>query len=239
MFKKSGQTEEEEQRILVLIDVAEPGVRDVKEFLGILERLKTDSSISLAFNECVHYATALDWFLVMSFGFVMATLLEFASVHYFTKVGSGERGEAFGEEEEWEEPTENRSSDWTRPQKNPNVNCSIVYNDHRHFGWRSPVEIFDTPSKSMESKETQTEKKMSCFSQFLRCVVADETFRRERQKAAAGERSTNSVSKIDKISRVLFPLSFFFLNCFYWGMYSYLHDTCELKNHPQPSFRSP
>ncbi|XP_026675251.1 gamma-aminobutyric acid receptor alpha-like isoform X2 [Ceratina calcarata] len=38
----------------------------------------------------VKYATALDWFLLMSFGYCSATLLEFAGVHYFTKVGSGE-----------------------------------------------------------------------------------------------------------------------------------------------------
>ncbi|XP_076390423.1 gamma-aminobutyric acid receptor subunit alpha-6 isoform X2 [Megachile rotundata] len=38
----------------------------------------------------VRYATALDWFLLMSFGYCIATLLEFAGVHYFTKVGSGE-----------------------------------------------------------------------------------------------------------------------------------------------------
>ena len=38
----------------------------------------------------VHYATALDWFVIMCFGFVIGTLLQFASVHYFTKIGSGE-----------------------------------------------------------------------------------------------------------------------------------------------------
>jgi len=34
----------------------------------------------------VKYATALDWFLLMSFFYCIATLLEFAGVHYFTKV---------------------------------------------------------------------------------------------------------------------------------------------------------
>lgn len=38
----------------------------------------------------VHYATALDWFIICSFLYCMASLLEFAGVHYFTKVGSGE-----------------------------------------------------------------------------------------------------------------------------------------------------
>ncbi|EDS34137.1 conserved hypothetical protein [Culex quinquefasciatus] len=34
----------------------------------------------------VRYATALDWFLLMNFIYCIATLLEFAGVHYFTKV---------------------------------------------------------------------------------------------------------------------------------------------------------
>ena len=36
----------------------------------------------------VRYATALDWFIICSFSYCMATLLEFAGVHYFTKVNS-------------------------------------------------------------------------------------------------------------------------------------------------------
>ncbi|KAI1286118.1 Gamma-aminobutyric acid receptor subunit alpha-6 [Halotydeus destructor] len=38
----------------------------------------------------VSYPTALDWFVIMCFSFVSSTLLEFASVHYFTKIGFGE-----------------------------------------------------------------------------------------------------------------------------------------------------
>ncbi|KAH9383456.1 hypothetical protein HPB48_024965 [Haemaphysalis longicornis] len=38
----------------------------------------------------VPYPTSLDWFVIMCFSFVIFTLLEFAGVHYFTKVGSGE-----------------------------------------------------------------------------------------------------------------------------------------------------
>lgn len=48
----------------------------------------------------VRYATALDWFLLMSFFYCIATLLEFAGVHYFTKVGSGEIPM---DEEDWED----------------------------------------------------------------------------------------------------------------------------------------
>lgn len=34
----------------------------------------------------VHYATALDWFIFITFGYCMASIIQFASVHYFTKV---------------------------------------------------------------------------------------------------------------------------------------------------------
>lgn len=51
----------------------------------------------------VRYATALDWFLLMSFFYCIATLLEFAGVHYFTKVGSGEIPV---DEDDWDDCTE-------------------------------------------------------------------------------------------------------------------------------------
>lgn len=38
----------------------------------------------------VSYSTALDYFLGMSFAFVLATIIQFAGVHFFTKNGSGE-----------------------------------------------------------------------------------------------------------------------------------------------------
>ena len=51
-----------------------------------LSTISLDSRTSLP---KVHYATGLDWFLVCSFAYCIATLLEFAAVHYFTKVGKG------------------------------------------------------------------------------------------------------------------------------------------------------
>ena len=38
----------------------------------------------------VSYSTALDYFVGMSFAFVLATIIQFAGVHFFTKTGYGE-----------------------------------------------------------------------------------------------------------------------------------------------------
>ncbi|XP_049809266.1 gamma-aminobutyric acid receptor alpha-like [Schistocerca nitens] len=96
----------------------------------------------------VRYATALDWFLLMSFFYCIATLLEFAGVHYFTKVGSGEIPV---DEEEWEdiegpfeetfspspEPVENSPAMRTGRRRSSLI-CPI-YNDPPSYGMsRSP-----------------------------------------------------------------------------------------------------
>merc|ERR1719458_975844 len=38
----------------------------------------------------VHYPTALDYFVFISFTYIFSTVVQFGVVHYFTKVGSGE-----------------------------------------------------------------------------------------------------------------------------------------------------
>lgn len=63
--------------------------------------------------------------------------------------------------------------------------------------------------------------------------VGDETYRRERQRTAYLERSVNSVSTIDTVSRIMFPLSYGLLNLWYW--YSY-YDTQLVFNWTDPGF---
>ena len=38
----------------------------------------------------VSYSTALDYFVAVCFGFVLATIIQFAAVHFYTKRNSGE-----------------------------------------------------------------------------------------------------------------------------------------------------
>ncbi|XP_018796579.1 PREDICTED: gamma-aminobutyric acid receptor subunit alpha-6 [Bactrocera latifrons] len=190
----------------------------------------------------VKYATALDWFLLMSFLYCIATLLEFAGVHYFTKVGSGEIPIS---EDEWEDIDEGAADDDEGEEEaqsssikhsnesayeiphplagnfcKRNAMISPIFND--------PTQIFPAPSSHASTMErtTQTEPPViSKGKQMWLCLIGDDKFRRQRERAAAvtkGSRYVNSVSLIDRVSRVAFPMSFAFFNLLYWlayGMY--------------------
>lgn len=51
----------------------------------------------------VSYSTALDYFVGMSFAFVLATIIQFSGVHFFTKTGYGEIPPETDSEDEEEE----------------------------------------------------------------------------------------------------------------------------------------
>ncbi|XP_063224797.1 gamma-aminobutyric acid receptor subunit alpha-2-like [Bacillus rossius redtenbacheri] len=186
----------------------------------------------------VRYATALDCFLFMSFFYCIATLLEFAGVHYFTKVGSGEIPV---DEEEWEDaegaPEEltvtSELLDLSGPARAARRRSSLIcpiYND--------PVASHAPAATRVRvTRHTQTERLVPHWRQFLYCLAGNDDFRRRRQREAAlaagkrprgpGElvRQVNSVSHIDRTARVVFPASFGLLNILYWlAYYTYQQD---------------
>ncbi|CAH1390018.1 unnamed protein product [Nezara viridula] len=183
----------------------------------------------------VRYATALDWFLLMSFFYCIATLLEFAGVHYFTKVGSGEIPM---DEDEWEDVDEIEMIGPLDPpplevihrgRRKSSLICPI-YNDPAlgnspkrlslTQGLASLGPKVQTSGNVMVERQTQTDTKVPRWKQIFYCLVGDETYRRERQREASrGHKRVNSVSYIDRAARVLFPTSFALLNVVYWLLY--------------------
>ena len=167
----------------------------------------------------VKYATALDWFLLMSFFYCIATLLEFAGVHYFTKVGSGEIPmNASDDEEEWESVEEIEeiggnlllSSSKGSPQRllNNRLKNSIIcpiYNEAYN-----PSASGSHLSTMERSTGTQTEPpKKPKWVQFWLCFIGNDKFRKERAREATAQsgskKHVNSVSLIDRTARVVFP----------------------------------
>ncbi|XP_022905767.2 gamma-aminobutyric acid receptor subunit alpha-2 [Onthophagus taurus] len=208
----------------------------------------------------VRYATALDWFLLMSFFYCIATLLEFAGVHYFTKVGSGELPL---EEEEWEDIEEESDDALSADSEDIGMMENSFSPSHLQLGKRKITHIcpvFNDPSLHYENrktslianaqpssqptikltieKTTQTETKLPKWRQFLYCLKGDDKFRKQRQREASvahgnhdhGSRHINSVSHIDRMARVLFPTTFGFLNLCYWLFYITYQDDFNWSN---------
>ncbi|GLH14021.1 Gamma-aminobutyric acid receptor subunit beta-like, partial [Gryllus bimaculatus] len=180
----------------------------------------------------VRYATALDWFLLMSFFYCIATLLEFAAVHYFTKVGSGEIPI---EEDEWEESEppieeeliESNSSPSARGGRRRSSLICPIYNDPISYGLSRPSP--PAHPRARVTRHTQTERHVPKGRQLLYCLMGDDEYRRQRQRAAAhaarASRYVNSVSHIDRAARIFFPASFGLLNVLYWlAYYKYQED---------------
>ncbi|KAF7993296.1 hypothetical protein HCN44_006356 [Aphidius gifuensis] len=176
----------------------------------------------------VRYATALDWFLLMSFGYCIATLLEFAGVHYFTKVGKlddeSNDKDSISCGLQIIHPDDNKTT-----QQRGSMLCPI-YNDPGTFDMGSEYSIsaaVNCKPPTME-RQTQTETCLPKWKQFFYCLVGDDAFRRNRQQEVANgcrgkgeriERHINSVSHIDRVARVIFPASYTLLNIFYWLAY--------------------
>ncbi|KAJ8726896.1 hypothetical protein PYW08_015293 [Mythimna loreyi] len=183
----------------------------------------------------VRYATALDWFLLMSFFYCIATLLEFAGVHYFTKVGSGE---IVIDDAEWEELIEEVGGDAFAARQLAVRRRSSVRST-TNFSFTLPAQ--SNPEESggggpavrltME-RTTQTERRVPRWRQLLYCLAGDDRYRRQRQVEAGSRGHINSVSHIDRAARVMFPASFALLNLFYWMVYAFSNDDFAWSDNP-------
>ncbi|KAG8179312.1 hypothetical protein JTE90_016417 [Oedothorax gibbosus] len=151
----------------------------------------------------VSYPTALDWFVIMCFMFVISTLLEFAGVHYFTKIGSGE----FPCAESGTESDDGFASSRTLGLSTVSGRDGVLY--------QSPI---------LRRKRNGPSLRLCC-TQFWNCFVASEQYRAAMRRRRTSSDQINSVSKIDEISRVLFPCCFVALNLFYWFMYGSKHQS--------------
>lgn len=61
-----------------------------------------------------------------------------------------------------------------------------------------------------------------CLLQFWYCFTANEEYKQEmkrRRTKSQGNTAANSVSRIDTVSRILFPCVFLLLNVSYWSLY--------------------
>ncbi|CAN8006660.1 unnamed protein product, partial [Ixodes hexagonus] len=185
----------------------------------------------------VPYPTSLDWFVIMCFSFVIFTLLEYAGVHYFTKVGS----ESISDTRSERFSTANFPSQaliCSTPVIRA-LRCRSSLEQGLHTGQkvRVPTTRDDcesvtsdsppvparyleyVPARSQQEPHHRARRRRRhyhCCAQFLYCMVGNERFRNEMRLRADRGAIVNSVSQIDRVSRVLFPFCFILINLFYW-----------------------
>ncbi|KAL3310257.1 hypothetical protein Ciccas_011183 [Cichlidogyrus casuarinus] len=127
----------------------------------------------------VPYSTALDVYVAACFAFILATIIEFACVHYFTKVGFGEYY-----------PFLNTPQETSVLQRRPSFIDKLKYYDDRLW--------------------------TGCIA----CITGSVSYRKYKMKKINSQ--INSVSRIDRASRLFFPLGFITFNVCYWILYLYI-----------------
>ncbi|KAI4882502.1 hypothetical protein NFI96_018898, partial [Prochilodus magdalenae] len=145
----------------------------------------------------VAYATAMDWFMAVCYAFVFSALIEFATVNYFTKRSWAWDGQKEGQDM--------RTRDSAAFSKKTNNTFNIV-------GTTYPMSVGKDPGLTTIAKSATTE--TPAQHQTVRLSRMDGEYIMEGTK-----KSYNRVSKVDKISRIIFPVLFFIFNLAYWATY--------------------
>ncbi|XP_046553483.1 gamma-aminobutyric acid receptor alpha-like isoform X2 [Haliotis rubra] len=145
----------------------------------------------------ISYITAIDLYIGVCFAFVLATILEFAFVHYFTKYGTGEPllYESSDEDDD--------DSVFEETEEHQDLESNGVDGMHIHK---------IVPDRSLRA--TIAAKLCDC----IHCLTQTKRYYGFKKKTNDGY--INSVSQIDRTSRVVFPVTFFIFNVVYWVSYS-------------------
>nr|XP_002666117.5 gamma-aminobutyric acid receptor subunit alpha-3 [Danio rerio] len=161
----------------------------------------------------VAYATAMDWFMAVCYAFVFSALIEFATVNYFTK-----RSWAWDGQKEAQEMRRRESASFS---KKTNNTFNIV-------GTTYSMSVVKDPGLTTISKSATPT--TSTPPQPVREVRLPKM---DGEYVPEGRKSYNRVSKVDKISRIIFPVLFFIFNLGYWATYVNRKPTIERSSPPK------
>ncbi|KAM4619929.1 gamma-aminobutyric acid receptor subunit alpha-3 [Polymixia lowei] len=140
----------------------------------------------------VAYATAMDWFMAVCYAFVFSALIEFATVNYFTKRSWAWDGKKEG--------MEIRRRESASLSKKTNNTFNIV-------GTTYAINVAKDQGLTTISKSATAASAKHPFLQKIEDPYME------------AKKSYNRISKVDKISRIIFPVLFFIFNLVYWATY--------------------
>ncbi|XP_034008239.1 gamma-aminobutyric acid receptor subunit alpha-3 isoform X3 [Trematomus bernacchii] len=151
----------------------------------------------------VAYATAMDWFMAVCYAFVFSALIEFATVNYFTKRSWAWDGKKEGMEiREPFQANMARINDMRRESATLSKKANNTFNI---VGTTYGINVAKDQGLTTVSKSATPVPTRHSYLQ-------DDCYEEAKK-------SYNRVSKVDKISRIIFPVLFFIFNLGYWATY--------------------
>ncbi|XP_053129897.1 gamma-aminobutyric acid receptor subunit alpha-3 isoform X1 [Hemicordylus capensis] len=150
----------------------------------------------------VAYATAMDWFIAVCYAFVFSALIEFAAVNYFTKRSWAWDGKKVLEAQEL------KKKEQVTLAKKTNNTYNIV-------GTTYALNITKEPGLSTIAKSAAA----TATTATPPAAAVPSKVPRLEEKPPENKKTYNSVSKVDKMSRIVFPVLFAIFNMVYWATY--------------------
>ncbi|XP_001514229.2 gamma-aminobutyric acid receptor subunit alpha-3 isoform X1 [Ornithorhynchus anatinus] len=141
----------------------------------------------------VAYATAMDWFIAVCYAFVFSALIEFATVNYFTKRSWAWDGKKVLEAQEMK-------------KKEPVALAKKTNNSYNIVGTTYALNIAKDPGLSTISKSATPTVAATATP------ASPQNTPHVEEKPPENKKTYNSVSKVDKISRIIFPVLFAIFN---------------------------
>uniref|UniRef100_A0A2K6FT11 Gamma-aminobutyric acid receptor subunit alpha-2 n=1 Tax=Propithecus coquereli TaxID=379532 RepID=A0A2K6FT11_PROCO len=182
----------------------------------------------------VAYATAMDWFIAVCYAFVFSALIEFATVNYFTK-----RGWAWDGKSVVNDKIRSFNSSAV-PEKSKLIRSK--YSVFSHACLQKTLEYLEKWMDCLTFKRSSKKEKASVtiqnnayavavanyapnlskdpvLSTISKSATTPEPNKKPENKPAEAKKTFNSVSKIDRMSRIVFPVLFGTFNLVYWATY--------------------
>uniref|UniRef100_A0A674BKU1 Gamma-aminobutyric acid type A receptor subunit alpha2a n=1 Tax=Salmo trutta TaxID=8032 RepID=A0A674BKU1_SALTR len=181
----------------------------------------------------VAYATAMDWFIAVCYAFVFSALIEFATVNYFTKRGWAWDGKS----------VVNVKVTMATTLTTDSHVLLVLISAHSFPSLSDNYTFFPqlTYSGKWQKKEASAMKKNNSYAvavaNYAPNVTKDQSGLPTISKSATSDpnkakpeakpevkpeqnkKTFNSVSKIDRMSRIMFPVLFGGFNLVYWATY--------------------
>uniref|UniRef100_A0A674CE86 Gamma-aminobutyric acid type A receptor subunit alpha2a n=1 Tax=Salmo trutta TaxID=8032 RepID=A0A674CE86_SALTR len=169
----------------------------------------------------VAYATAMDWFIAVCYAFVFSALIEFSTVNYFTKRGWAWDGKSVVNVKVTRAtPLTTDSPILLFIKLNVTCNPAFELTLHLYHGTEASfTKKNNAYAVAVANYAPNITKDQGGMPTISKSATSDPNKAKPEVKPEQNKKTFNSVSKIDRMSRIMFPVLFSGFNLVYWATY--------------------